>query len=213
MGQPTVGRGVLPGGLLPLWPFQTADQASAWLQGRRAGTPDPQQRSDAAATALAFTREFLGYTGIDQITSATGSATDRLIGLGQVTESGAVLAAATLRLLRFGPEPDAPWVVVGTQDAASVLARPGYGATVGASFMVGGRITGVDEALRVSVLAPGAGLLGSAGPVGVGGVDQAWSVPVTRAGTAPGSVLTVAVATGGHLFDVEWFAVSGALAG
>lgn len=213
MGQPTVGKGVLPGGLLPLWPFQTGEQAGAWLRGVRAGAPDAQQRSDAAATALAFTRDFLGYTGISQITSATGSATDRLVGVGQLTESGAVLTAATLRLLRFGPEPDAPWVVVGTQDAASVLAQPGYGATVGASFAVGGRVTGVDEALRVSVLVPGAGLLASAGPVGVGGVDQAWSVPVTRASATAGSILTVAVCTGGHLFDVEWFAVSAALAG
>ena len=199
----------LPGGLLPLWPWVTMDGAAAGA----GAVADPRNPMDAATTALEFTRTFLGYTGVDHVTTTVTGPTETLVGVGSVTVSGDFLTAATIRLVRFGGTVDGSWVVVGTQDPAPSMAEPGYGATVGSSFLVGGRITGVDEALRVSVLAPAAGLLGSAGPVSVGGVDQPWSVPVQVVASAPGTVLTVAVATGGHLFDVEWFAVTAALAG
>jgi hypothetical protein len=199
----------LPGGLLALWPFQTAGQVRAWQANQRAAGGDPQHRLDPVATALEFTRGALGFTGIDRVTSATGTADEQFVGVGWQAERGQVLTVATLRLVRFGSGDRAPWVVTGSRDT-NVFSRPAYGDVVGSPLEVGGRITGVDEALRVVVTGPGGRTLGTAGPIGVGGVDQPWAATVTLAAVPPAAVLTVVVSTGGHLADVEWFAVTGA---
>lgn len=93
------------------------------------------------------------------------------------------------------------------------LTRPGYGTTVTSPLTVGGRITGVDERITVRLHTLGGALpVGSTAGVPAGGQGAPWSVPVTfRA--APGAVLTVAAATGGHLAAVERFAVTGVRVG
>jgi hypothetical protein len=200
---------VMPPGVLPLWPFSTAEQVRAWQQHRRAAGGDAQHRLDAAATALEFTRGALGFTAVDRVTADDGGADERLVGIGWEAEPGLDLTVATLRLVRFGSGEQAPWVVTGTRDPAAV-ATPGYGTTVRFPLEVAGRLSGVDETVRVTVTGPGGARLGAAGPLSLGG-DQDWAVEVPLTGAAPpsGALLVVAVWTGGHLGAVEWFAVTG----
>ncbi|MFX0577785.1 hypothetical protein [Nocardia nepalensis] len=123
----------------------------------------------------------------------------------------AVLAAtaAVLHLVRIGTGANKPWEVVGTQNSTLTLTIPGYESLVGSPVTVGGRITGVDESLRVQIRR-----LDRARPVGevsgipAGGADTPWTTTVPFAVTCPGT-LTVAVATGGHIAEVERFAVTG----
>jgi hypothetical protein len=191
-----------------LWPFQTEDQVRAWQSHQRAAAGDPQHRLDAAATALEFTRGALGYTGVDRITSITAAGPEALVGVGWQPEPGLDLTVATLRLVRFGVGDRAPWVVTGTLDT-SAFSTPGYGTVVDSPVEVGGIISGADETLRVVVTGPGGRILGTVGPLGLGGPDRPWRAGVTLAAAPPGALLAVAVSTGGHLGDVEWFAVTG----
>jgi hypothetical protein len=205
--------GLLPNGLLPLWPFQTVAQADAWLRTYRAVGSDGQHRLDAASTALEFTRGALGFTGVDRVISTDGTGAEQFVAVGWRSENGSDLTAAVLRLIRLGTDPASPWVVVGTRGTERALATPGYGERVSGSLTVGGRITGADEALRVLVVGPGGVVLGRAGPVPVGGADQAWSVLVPLVVVSPGAALSVVVSTGGHVADVEWFAITAVIAG
>jgi len=71
-------------GLLPLWPFQTADQVEAWRRHRLAVGGSPHHRLDPAQTALEFTRGALGLTSVDRITyvQADGGTTGASSGSG-----------------------------------------------------------------------------------------------------------------------------------
>ncbi|HEY6798389.1 MAG TPA: hypothetical protein VI248_27230 [Kineosporiaceae bacterium] len=196
-------------GPLPLWPFQTAEQVRAWQVHRQTLGGDPQHRLDPASTALEFTRGALGLTAVDRVTSRKVAGDGCLVGVGWLGEGGVELTVGVLRLVRFGEGgASAPWAVAGTVDTAA-FTRPAYGATVTAPLQVAGVIDGVDETLRVMVIGPGGRILGRAGPIGVGGSDQRWEAAVELAPAPSGSVLTVVVCTGGHLGDVEWFAVTG----
>jgi hypothetical protein len=73
---------------------------------------------------------------------------------------------------------------------------------------VGGRITGVDENIRVRMRVPAAPRpLGEFCCRGAGDVNSPWSVPL-RFEPYPGQVATIAAWTGGHIADVERFAVT-----
>jgi hypothetical protein len=73
---------------------------------------------------------------------------------------------------------------------------------------VGGRITGVDEQVVVTLHTLGGDLRATPAAVPAGGVRSPWSVPVRFSG-GPGHTVTVAAATGGHVAAVERFAVTG----
>jgi len=200
-------------GLLPLWPFQTADQVEAWRRHRLAVGGSPHHRLDPAQTALEFTRGALGLTSVDRITYVQADGRGRgddgcVVGVGLRAEA-ADLTVARLRLARLGSGPDAPWVVTGTLDADAVE-RPAYGADVTSPLEVGGRLTGADEALRVLVTGPGGTTLARSEPFALGGVEQPWRVSLELAAAPPGALLAVAVITGGHVADVEWLAVTAA---
>jgi hypothetical protein len=81
---------------------------------------------------------------------------------------------------------------------------------VSSPVTVGGKITGADESLRVTVHG-----LSAQEPVGAyccraaGGTSSPWSASVTFHAT-PGEVITIAASTGGHVAAVERFAVTGA---
>jgi len=202
------GTAPLPGGLLPLWPFQTAAQVHAWQAHRLALGGDPQHRLDPAATALEFTRGALGLTGVDRVLASRPRDGGRhVVEVGRGSGEGAGTAVARVCLARWGPDPDAPWVVTGTLDAAAVTV-PAYGAVVTSPVTVAGTAGGTDEALRVRVIAPGGATVGAAGPVTLGGADQPWSVVVDLTPAPSGALLAVTVSTGGHVADVEWFAVT-----
>ncbi|HEV7930809.1 MAG TPA: hypothetical protein VGP70_00595 [Actinomadura sp.] len=190
----------------PLWPFGSAAEAGSWQASYRSGGHQPWHLSPDD-TALAFSR-FLGFTGIDRVTSRTVGSEGAHIGVGPRGTEGP-RTAAVLHLIRLGNGADAPWEVVGTDDTQLSITTPAYGATISSPVTVGGAVTGVDESLRVAVHQRSSG-----SPAGVfccvsaGGFPGRWSARVPfRAGADP--VLTIVVSAGGHVADVERFAVTG----
>ena len=191
----------------PLWPFASAAGAAAWQQEYRTGGHQPWHL-DPAATALAFARGYLGYAELDRTTSRVVVGSQAWIGVGVSLPNGTDSTAAVVHLARIGTGRDAPWEVAGTRDSTLSLTTPAYGSRVSSPVTVGGRITGVDESLVVQVRSLTGGLLGRSAPIPAGGNGTSWSASVSF--TAPaGTVLTIAVSTGGHVAAVERFAVTG----
>lgn len=200
---------VLAFGYQPLWPFTGVSDAAAWQRSYREGGHQPWHL-DAGQTALSFTRGFLGYTDIDRVLGTSVSGTQCWVRVGYADPNGRLATAAVLHLVRIGTGADAPWEVVGSRDSTLSLTVPRYGATVSSPVAVGGRVSGVDENLVVQVRAVGLPLLGRSAGIPAGGQDAPWSGRVSF--TAPaGTVLTVAVSTGGHLLGVERFAITAAV--
>jgi hypothetical protein len=198
----------LPAPYLPLWPFANGQQVRGWQASYQSGGHQPWHLS-ARQTALSFTQGYLGYTEIDQIAATTISGDHARVAVGLRTDAGRVGTAAVIHLVRFGSGRLAPWEVVGTDDTTLSLTAPAYGAHVGTRLTAGGRITGVDESIRVQVRRQSSGVpAGGFCCVPTGGQNQPWSAAVTVRGTAPG-VLTIAASTGGHLAAVERFAITG----
>jgi hypothetical protein len=202
--------------LLLLWPFSDAAQVQAW-QAAYGVTDHQAWHLDAARTALNFATQYLGYSGMDQVISQVVSGRQARIGVGwddvgaetPGKEVGEVAPheAAVVHLIRYGAGENAPWVAVGTDDTLLTINSPAYGATVTSPFGISGLITGVDESLRIKVLAASSRPLAQVDRLPAGGIKLPWSTRLTF--TAPhGSVLTLAVSTGGHLRDVERFAVT-----
>jgi hypothetical protein len=201
----------LPAGYLPLFPFASLASVRAWQASYVSGGHQPWHRSpDLTATAFAA---FLGYPNVSEVAGSAVSAGDAHVAVGSKRPNGTISTAAVIHLVLFGSGKYAPWEVVGTSDTTFTLDRPGYGGTVRSPVTAGGTITGVDESIKVTVHT-----LSAQGPIGAyccraaGGTRSPWSAGVTfRA--APGQVITIAAATGGHVAAVERFAVTGARAG
>lgn len=98
--------------------------------------------------------------------------------------------------------------MVGTNDTSLTLTTPRYGSSVSSPVTVGGRITGVDEALQIKVIGRTGAVVAKAGPLMAGGENRPWTATV-GIDHSPGQLLVVAVSTGGHLKAVERFAVTG----
>ncbi|MEN3538143.1 hypothetical protein AAH991_23710 [Microbispora sp. ZYX-F-249] len=207
---PSAAAGSLVAGRYqPLWPFADEGQVREWQESYRSGGHQPWHL-DAAQTALSFTRGFLGFKGVDQVIEREVTGAHARVSVGIRAEGGGRPGiAAVIHLVRFGAGAQAPWEVVGTDDTTFSLTTPRYGALVSSPVKVGGRITGVDERVRVRVRGTGsAGPLGERCCVSAGGDDAPWSTTVTfRA--APGRTLTLVASTGGHVAEVERFAVTG----
>ncbi|MFC5801881.1 hypothetical protein [Streptomyces formicae] len=189
-----------------MWPFTTLAQAQAWERAYRSSGHQSWHR-DPGRTALSFTRGYLGFTEIDRVSSRTVSGRHARIGVAPTgPESG---TAAVIHLVRFGTGPDAPWEVVGTDDTTFSLTTPAYGSPVRSPLVTGGRISGVDESIRVQVRQPSseAPLGTSACCTPAGGDDQPWNVSVSFSG-ARDPVLTVIASTGGHVAEVERFTIT-----
>ena len=209
-GTPAQAAG-LPAGYLPLFPFASLAGVRAWQASYQSGGHQPWHRSpDLTATAFAG---FLGYTGVTQVAHSTVSGGDARVAVGSKRPDGTISTAAVIHLVLFGSGQYAPWEVVGTDDTTFTVDRPAYGSTVPSPVTAGGTITGVDESIRVTVHT-----LPAQGPVGAyccraaGGTRSPWSARVAFH-AAPGQVITIAAATGGHVAAVERFAVTGARAG
>ncbi|MEV1173224.1 hypothetical protein [Nonomuraea sp. NPDC049784] len=201
--------GLVAGRYQPLWPFSDPDEVAAW---RRAYLKDGRGswHLDARRTALAFARDYLGFTEIDRVAKTVEQGAHARVHVGYRGEEGPrPLVAAVVHLVRYGSGGDAPWEVVGTDDTTLSLTRPGYGAAVRSPLTVGGRISGVDESIRVQVRQPGSPApVGETCCVSAGGSDSPWSARVSFA-AEPGRTLTIVASTGGHLAAVERFAVTG----
>jgi hypothetical protein len=193
---------------LPLWPFADEAEALSWQEGYASGGHAPWHL-DPGQTALAFVR-FLGFGGIDRVTSRRVQGQDAHISVGyRSPETGEGGTAAVLHLIRIGVPKNAPWEVVGTDDTDLSVTRPAYGTVASSPVTAGGRITGVDESIRVEIRQRSSkDALGRFCCVAAGGTRSAWSAQVPFQG-ATDPVLIVVASTGGHLADVERFAVTG----
>ncbi|GAA1599460.1 MULTISPECIES: hypothetical protein [Kribbella] len=191
----------------PLWPFTSEADAAGWQQAYRSGGKQPWHL-DAGQTALSFTTGFLQFHEIDLIVSHSVQGDDAYVSVGYRPEHNQPAVAAVVHLARLGQGSDAPWEVVGTRDSRLTVTQPRYGAVARSPLTVGGRITGVDEAVRVDVRQTSTGArLGTFCCVAAGGAGQPWSAQVTfTAATDP--ALTVVASTGGHYQGVEAFAVT-----
>ncbi len=190
----------------PLWPFADAAQAAAWQDSYRAGGHSPWHL-DAEATAIAFTTGYLGFTDIDRVLATDVDGDEAYVTVGYPVPDAAPAMAAVLHLVKIGAGEDAPWEVVGSRDTTLTLTEPPYGTTVSSPITVGGRITGVDESIRVQVRAGGT-LLGESCCLAAGGENTPWSTTVSYRG-ATGAAMTVVASTGGHVTEVERFAITG----
>lgn len=193
----------------PLWPFQSLSDVQSWQEAYRAGGTQPWHL-DAAQTALDFSRGFLGYTDIDRTFGTTTNSAGEHVTVGFDNPNGQPVKAAVIHLVRFGPGTDAPWEVVGSDDGPDfTLATPAYGAVASSPVAVGGKITGVDESIKVQVLQQSSTMpLGVSAPTPAGGNGSPWKTTVSFRG-ATDAVLTIAASTGGHLAAVERFTVTG----
>ncbi|WP_395308618.1 hypothetical protein V4U86_25370 [Mycobacterium sp. AMU20-3851] len=188
----------------PLWPFASQDEADRWAR-----EDGESWHADAGTTALRFTREYLRFGEITRVTDTQTQGAQAWIGVGYSLGEDEPSTVATIHLVRFGDGRAAPWEVVGTRDEVLTLGTPSYGAAVGPSFDAGGTISGVDESLRLQVRQSFQdGEVGGYCCLPAGGQDTPWSAEVTVDGAEPG-VATLVVSTGGHVAEVERFAVTG----
>jgi hypothetical protein len=205
---PTSTPPALPVGLLPVWPFASADGVRAWQDSYHAGGQQPWHL-DAGQTASAFTAGYLGFKDISLVLTQNTAGRDAHVAVGSATSAGPSVTAAVIHLVRFGSGADAPWEVVGTDDTGGLtLTAPTYGSTVTSPIAVGGTITGVDENIHVQVRQ-----LSTTTAVGeacchpAGGTNTPWTMPVSFRGTTD-RVLTIVAWTGGHLLQIERFAIT-----
>jgi hypothetical protein len=213
---PATGTGQPPAAtfrFLPLWPFGGAQEAASWQAQAGTGGHQPW-RLDAASTALVFTSGFLGFGDVDRTFGVTSSGDQAWVKVGYPGADGHDFTAAEVHLARIGAGANQPWEVVGTRDTTLTLTGPRYGATVTSPVTMSGRITGVDESLRLQVRALTAdGPLGETTGIAAGGQNEPWTGRVTFAART-GTVLTLVVSTGGHAGPaVERFAIMGVRAG
>lgn len=194
-------------GYQPLWPFASVADAAEWQRAYREGGHQPWHL-DAELTARQFAQSYLGYDNIDRVVSTRIRGEEAWVGVGFELPNGEDTTAAVMHLAKIGGGADAPWEVVDTKDSTLTLTSPPYGASVTSPVTVGGSITGVDENLRVTVWRLGTGKVGESDGIPAGGQNSPWSTEVSFT-APPGSALTIAVATGGHVAEVERFAITG----
>jgi len=194
-----------------LFPFANLAEVAAWQASYRDGGHQPWHL-DANETALAFAR-FLGYTSITKAVWQRTDAAGAHVAVGFVTEGASTATAAVVHLVRYGSGSDVPWEVVGTDDDEFAITTPVDGVAVTSPLGVGGRISGVDESIKVQVVQLHAnGALGTFCCVPAGGMGSPWHATVAFAHpTDP--VLIVSASTGGHVQNVERFTVTGVRAG
>ena len=194
---------------LPLWPFADVQGAVAWQQQALPGGHQPW-RLDAGTVAVSFATDLLGYPEVDRATSVRISGDEAWVGVGSPPIEGRQVAAGVLHLARIGTGELAtrPWEVVGSDDTTLTLTTPRYGAVVGSPLVVGGRISGIDESLAVQVRTPDGRVLGRLAGLGAGGADRPWTATLAL-DVRSGGLAVVAVSTGGHLRQVERFAITG----
>jgi Immunoglobulin-like domain of bacterial spore germination len=192
----------------PLWPFRTQAEADAWRQQNDAQGTQPWH-VDAEQTALSFTTGYLGFGEIDRVVAKDIREREAWVSVGYAPGTGRLSTSAVIHLVRFGAGDGAPWEVVGTRDTDLTLETPSYGSGVSSPVTVGGRITGVDESLRIQVRQSSSEVpIGESCCLPAGGDNTPWQAKVSFSG-ATDPALTIVVSTGGHVQGIERFAVTG----
>ena len=198
---------------VPLWPFSNYAQASQWatVDGPAGHSP---WHSDAAATALFFTNNYLGFRDLTVITSTTITADEAHIGVGYKDPNGVKRTSAVLHLVRYERvlgDKTAGWEVVGSDDTTFSLESPAYDSTVTSPVTMGGHITGTDENIHAWVrAATQSAPLADKCCLPAGGQNSVWRVTVTF--TPRSGPITLVASTGGHLIEHERFAIQGVIA-
>ena len=193
----------LPAGYLPLFPFTSAAQVAQWKN-----SPSFSDYLDPGRTALDFAL-YLSYPGIDHVVAVRSAPDGDHVSIGFTIPGAPPHTAAIIHLVRFGHGDAAPWEVVGTDDTTFTLTSPPYGSQPQTPLTVGGSITGVDESITVKAFVPGSGsLVADSCCHPAGGTNSPWTVQI------PGplhnrGILIIAASTGGHITQVERFAVTG----
>jgi hypothetical protein len=190
---------------LYVWPFRDLTDAQDWQRSYESGGHQPWHL-DPGITAQSFAY-FLGVqTDIGQVLHVTENATDAHVAMGWHNPNGVPVTAMTVHEVRIGGGDDAPWEVVGDDQTGNLtLTTPPYGTMVASPVRVGGRITGVDESIRIGVYQ---GSSSPGKPIGercclpAGGQATPWTTTVTFSG-AVDRVLVITASTGGHLQGVE----------
>jgi hypothetical protein len=196
-------------GYVPLWPFASVAEAEQWQREAVAGGHQPW-RLDAGEVALAFARQYLGFTEVNKVIRKTVTANDARVSIGWTIE-GSTGTVAVVHLVRIGSGAGRPWEVVGTDDTPTFsLTRPRYGSTVTGTITVGGRIAGVDESIKVTARQL-SGVVGGYCCLPAG-APAPWSVRLRLTSPKPGPI-TIVASTGGHIADVERFTVTGVRSG
>jgi hypothetical protein len=196
-------------GYLPLYPFATQADALAWQASFRSGGHQPWHLS-ARQTALSFTQGYLGFTKMTVITGQTAGRDEARVGVGFAITPGRPSTAAVIHMIRYGTGQLAPWEVVGTDDTGFTLSSPAYGSTVTSPLTVGGRISGIEDSIRVQVRelsAPGP-LVDSCCHGALSGISKPWHTAVLVPASSPG-VLTVVASHDSGVSAVAQFAVTG----
>lgn len=195
-------------GYQPLWPFTSQSDVAIWQSAYRKNGSQPWHL-DADQTALTFTTGYLGFSEIDKVVGRTIRGDHAWISVGfTVEDMDRPYVSAVIHLVKYGADRDAPWEVVGTKDGDFTLTTPKYGARMSSPVQVGGRITGVDESILVEIRQPASeDPLGVSQAVMAGGEKQPWKATVSFRG-ASDPALTVVARTGGHMKDVERFAIT-----
>jgi hypothetical protein len=204
---------VRPHWYVPLWPFADYAQARRWqtVDGPAGHSP---WHSDAVATTEFYVQNVLGFADLTVITSSRVTTDDAAVGIGFTDPGGRKQTAAVVHLVRYERnlgERSAGWEVVGAENPTFAITSPPSGATVTSPVVVAGRITGVDENIRLWIRSMD-GVVGSRCCLPAGGTASPWSATV--AFHAPGgTALAVVASTGGHLQAHERFTLIGVWAG
>jgi hypothetical protein len=192
---------------VPLYPFASLAEVNQWQASFRAGGHAPWHL-DPGQTALAFAT-WLGYSNVDAVIESKMDLTGANVSIGFRPTATKAVTSAVVHLVRWGTGPAVPWEVVGTDDTSFSLSIPPYGDTVSSPLRVAGRITGVDESIKIQVRdLQTSSLAGSYCCSPAGGTDTWWSAQVTFV-VPSGTVLIIAAQTGGHVAAAERFAVTG----
>jgi hypothetical protein len=190
---------------LYVYPFASLAEARAWQRSYESGGHQPWHL-DAELTAASFV-DFIGGAGqMNQAIRTRYDASGAHVSMGFHNPNGVPVTSGIVHLVRVSTGPDRPWEVVGNDQSPDfTLTTPAYAATVSSPVRVGGRITGVDENIRVRVWQLSSNHpIGDNGGIPAGGMRTPWSTAVSYSG-ATAAVLVITATTGGHLQQFEQF--------
>jgi hypothetical protein len=132
-----------------LWPFTSDNEARSWERspGPRTWASDPDQ------VTRHFVQDFLGITGAST-TLVSGDCIDCPSQHRPTTVIGVTVGGRRVAAVQLAQVSDAkgPWTVTGVLGADLTITSPRPGAAVSSPLSVTGRITGVDENVRLRLI-------------------------------------------------------------